>query len=153
MVLDPCSGWGSRMIGCIAGGAERYVGFDTNRDLEPIYNKMISELNLGEKARMIMTDCTDVDYSLYDYDMLLTSPPYYNTEVYAFSPIRSKEEWIDWYKTVITKWWDGLRSGGVMALAIPFSVYYIAVQVADAYRDWETLRPRSKGDQRQPHLS
>ena len=150
VVLDPCAGWGSRMIGCVAGGCDRYVGFDTNRYLENKYQKMITELNLGEKVRMVITDCMEVNYSLYDYDMLLTSPPYFNTEVYDFSPVRSKDEWREWYHKVFTMWWNGLRSGGVMALAIPFSVYPIAVAVAgdcdDAWRLNNVKRCENKQD-------
>ena len=129
-VLDPCAGWGSRMLGCIAGGADTYIGFDTNMNLELVYQQMIAELGFERKARIIMDDCAKVNYEDYNYDMIITSPPYYNTEVYPFSTIMSKEQWNEWYLFVIEKWWRGLHVGGVMALALPFSVYHLAVHVS-----------------------
>ena len=150
VVLDPCCGWGSRMIGCIAGGVDLYVGFDTNVELEPIYQNIISDFNFGEKTRIRICDCMDIDYNSYEYDMLLTSPPYFNTEVYNFSQIRSKQDWNDWYKTCITKWFNGLKVGGVLALAIPFNVYGIAITICgdcdDAWSLGSVKRCKNKFD-------
>ena len=42
--------------------------------------------------------------------MVFTSPPYYNTEQYKGTPIRSKDEWINmFYIPLITKTWKYLK--------------------------------------------
>ena len=91
-----------------------------------------------------------VRYDELGYDMLITSPPYYNTEVYVGVGYREKIEWDAWYNTAITLWWMHLRVGGVMALAIPFSVYKIAVGICghadDAWRLGKASRCEGKED-------
>ena len=42
-VLDPCAGWGGRLLGAMALGID-YIGFDTNQMLRPCYGKMMDAL-------------------------------------------------------------------------------------------------------------
>jgi hypothetical protein len=79
-VLDPTAGWGGRMLGAYALDIA-YTGIDTNTALKPAYDglmKLIDKPNI----KMIWDSCLDVDFSVIDYDMVLTSPPYINLEVY-----------------------------------------------------------------------
>lgn len=150
VVVDPCCGWGSRMIGCLAGGCDRYIGFDTNQELMDSYGQMIRDLGISNKVRISCQDCLQVRYDELGYDMLLTSPPYYNTEVYVNMECRERISWDAWYHACISLWWRHLRVGGVMALAIPFSVYKIAVGICghadDAWRLAKASRCEGKED-------
>lgn len=92
-VLDFTAGWGGRMLGAYASGIE-YTGIDTNVELKPVYEQMMAELSewTTGKARMIWEDCRNVDFSTIDYDLVFTSPPYHNKEVYEhMTPFPSKE--------------------------------------------------------------
>lgn len=82
-VLDITAGWGGRMLGAMACGIQ-YTGIDTNLSLQAPYTEMITELSQWTtgKATMIWNDCRNVDLSAIDYDLMFTSPPYYNKEVY-----------------------------------------------------------------------
>ena len=80
-VLDPCAGWGGRMLGSVSAGA-KYTGYDTNEELREPYNNMIKELKL-KNAEMIFKSCLeDLDFEGLEYDLVLTSPPYENLEIY-----------------------------------------------------------------------
>jgi len=101
-VLDPCAGWGGRLLGAIALDIP-YTGFDTNRKLLLGYLKMLSEHKSspegktkhifapGERVEnskwnIIFQSSLEADFSKIDYDLVLTSPPYYNLEVYQGMP-------------------------------------------------------------------
>jgi len=79
-ILDPTAGWGGRMLGAYACDIA-YTGIDTNTALKPAYEGMMALMN-KPNLKMIWESCLDVDFSMIDYDMVLTSPPYINLEVY-----------------------------------------------------------------------
>jgi hypothetical protein len=101
-VLDPTAGWGGRMLGAYACGIE-YIGIDTNIDLKPAYASMIEELKYP--AKMIWDSCLNVDFSELDYDFVLTSPPYFNKEIYEnMKPFENKKTfYIDFLIPMIEK--------------------------------------------------
>lgn len=153
IVLDPCCGWGSRMLGSVAGGCDLFVGLDSNSELIADYNKMIVDLDFVDKCKIHNVDCLEFDYSGVPYDMLLTSPPYYNTEVYCCSEVKTKDEWDCWYNKAFRLWWDGLRVGGIMAIAIPFEVYDIAERICGSADDSVRLRSTKRtGDKQETEL-
>jgi hypothetical protein len=80
-VLDPTMGWGGRMLGATSLGVH-YTGFDTNIDLKPGYEKMIDDLNLENVKLFWETSLNEEIIKTLDYDMVLTSPPYENLELY-----------------------------------------------------------------------
>lgn len=80
-VLDPTMGWGGRMLGATSLGIN-YIGFDTNIDLRPGYENMIEELNLENVKLFWETSLNEDIIKTLDYDMVLTSPPYVNLELY-----------------------------------------------------------------------
>jgi hypothetical protein len=88
-VLDPCAGWGGRMLGCMAKKIA-YTGIDTNTDLKPAYDEMMKVFP-SDNITMLWQSALDVDFSAIDYDCVLTSPPYVNLEVYPhMTPFESK---------------------------------------------------------------
>lgn len=130
-VLDPTMGWGGRMIGAYIAGVPEYIGVELNTELKDPYNRMVKDISQRfkqeervTKVKLIFQDALTVDYSKLKYDMVFTSPPYYNTEQYKGTPIRSKDEWINmFYIPLITKTWKYLKQGGVYCLNVPIDIY------------------------------
>ena len=87
-ILDFTMGWGCRLVGACIKNVESYTGVDTNTNLlVPLTNmtKILKEKGSNTKVTLMFKDCQDVDYSKLTYDMVLTSPPYYNYEIYEYT--------------------------------------------------------------------
>lgn len=89
-ILDPCAGWGGRMIGAAAVGSF-YCGY------EPATRTAAGLFRLGE---WLKTFDTGFDYEIHclpfedatiedTYDLALTSPPYFDTEHYSNEPTQA----------------------------------------------------------------
>lgn len=123
-VLDPFAGWGGRMLGCIASqSVMKYTGIDNNEKLREGYNKMREELGIMNVAEIIFDDCLNIDYSKYVYDMVLTSPPYYNLELYSNTPRRTKEEWNEFYREIFSKVFQSLDKDGYLCINVNTEIY------------------------------
>jgi len=83
-ILDPCAGWGGRMIGVASIGGF-YHGF------EPSTKTYEGLLRLGEFLKLFNTGFEFIIENIpfeesiltRKYDIALTSPPYYDTEIYS----------------------------------------------------------------------
>lgn len=90
-VLDPCAGWGGRMIGAASIGAF-YHGF------EPSTRSFVGLIELGDFLKsfnngfdFLIENMPFEDCNLTEtYDIALTSPPYYDTEHYADEPTQAR---------------------------------------------------------------
>lgn len=131
-VLDPTMGWGGRLLGAYIAKVPEYIGVELNPDLKEPYRKMVADIKQranklnepGTKFNLMFKDALTVDYSKLNYDMVFTSPPYYNIEQYKGSPIRTKEEWKhSFYNPLITETWKHLKYGGVYCLNVPKDIY------------------------------
>jgi len=102
-ILDPCAGWGGRMIGAASIGSY-YHGFEPSTKT---YNGLI---NLGNFLKLFNNG---FDFKIENipfedailtntYDFALTSPPYYDTEIYCDEPTNSCNK----YNT-FESWRDG----------------------------------------------
>jgi hypothetical protein len=109
-VLDPCAGWGDRMVGALSSTCvRRYVGFDPNKNLVPGYKKI--QQDFGNRVEhedaaksYIRFDNGFEIYSLPfervlgeeedKFDFAFTSPPFFDYEEY--SPDNPKYR--DWYR-------------------------------------------------------
>jgi len=129
-VLDPCAGWGGRMLGAWSLGID-YTGIDTNIEMIPAYTKMINYLNnrstlCNQSSLMMIWDsCLNLDFSSLDYDFVLTSPPYINMEIYEhMTPWETKE---DFYENFLVSLWEKcythIMSKGKVALNISPQMY------------------------------
>ena len=125
--LDFCSGWSCRLVGACALDVPNYIGIDTNKSLKEPYQKMIKllkQLGTKTKIKMIFKDALKVDYSKLDYDMVLTSPPYYNLEIYEGTTFKTEEEWDnEFYIPLFRETYKHLKKGGHYVLNIPKDVY------------------------------
>ena len=98
-VFDPCAGWGGRMLGVCASGAE-YIGFEPNPETYRHLLELKEYLNLN--ARIINDKAENfTSYDILNADGVLTSPPYYNLEIYSTSGCETK---YDTYETWLTEW-------------------------------------------------
>lgn len=117
-VLDPCAGWGGRMLGTLAAG-KKYIGFEPN--VETYQGLKNIAHFIGEKPKLHNTGAENIYKNVPTLvDIVLTSPPYFNLEVYCDSPNQSEnmyktyEEWRDkWLAEVIYQATDCLTETGV----------------------------------------
>ena len=130
-VLDPCAGWGGRCYGAMEYGAN-YIGFDTNINLKEPYDNFITTYNKGNKKIEIhFEDSAKVDYSKYQYDTVLTSPPYYKREPYNNMPsYKSPKEFYDKFlQPMISNSYKFLSIGGYYYLNVPQKMYETVVNI------------------------
>jgi hypothetical protein len=127
-VLDFTCGWGGRLIGACALNVPNYIGIDLNSNLSTPYGEMINFLSPHSqtKAQVFIEDAVLFDYSSIEYDMVLTSPPYYFLEKYSnnCSYGNSKEEMNKYfYIPLFTKTFKYLKNGGHYCLNINKEIY------------------------------
>lgn len=105
-VLDFCSGFGGRLLGFLASEkGHTYVGVDPNTALVAGYKRIIDfaqsqpeQKNLKKRAVMVCAgsetdECQrQIDAKMgpkWQCDLVLTSPPYHDTETYCTEPTQS----------------------------------------------------------------
>ena len=125
-VLDFTMGWGGRLVGAASLNID-YIGIDNNMNLVKPYQDMVEFLKeySTSNIQLFFEDCLSIDYSKLDYDMVLTSPPYYNTEIYGeTAPFKTKEEWNRFfYIPIIQRTYKYLKKDGYYCLNIPIPIY------------------------------
>jgi len=100
-MLDFSSGWGDRLIGAIAYGCH-YQGVDPSKCLHPKYKKIISTLVSKDKRKNYSVAKSGFEnYKIKEdeYDLVFTSPPFFDLEIYE----DSKNQSINKFST-LEKW-------------------------------------------------
>lgn len=133
-VLDPCTGWGGRLLGCLAAADDTYyVGCEPDKntykgltgilqdDAIPLDARLRARI-LPKPAEMALTD--DI-LKMEKFDMVLTSPPYFNLEQYtdeiqqSITTYTKWEDWLEkWLKPVILASLAMLKPGGVSCWSV-----------------------------------
>jgi DNA modification methylase len=123
-VMDPFCGFGGRLVGAMLQNIN-YIGIDLNLDLEPKYQQLLADFGKESlsKVELLFTDSATVDYKQYKYDMVFTSPPYENIEIYKHSKKLTTEEWYEFYKTVFQASWDAMGNDGTYIININEKIY------------------------------
>lgn len=92
-VLDPCAGWGGRLIG-ISTVCDNYTACEPqtqtfNGLLE--LAQFLKSFNQNLNAKIINKPYEDAQESIQDnfFDLAITSPPYFDTELYSQEPTQS----------------------------------------------------------------
>ena len=137
-VLDFSSGWGDRLIGALAAGIS-YVGVDPNDDLFEGYKKILTRFGNGTLIaedpltysndwniyKMICAPFQEADLGHYTCDLIFTSPPYFDLEIYSDKPTQSTQEFPsvnEWEKgflyVSLAKAWHRLRPSGYLVLIL-----------------------------------
>lgn len=108
IVLDPCSGWGDRMLGAEVAGIKKYIGFDPNTSLRPGYADIMKLC--GHQPTELATDYIGFSnsYEIHStpfeigatalednsVDFIFTSPPFFDYEIYT----DTNPKYRDWIK-------------------------------------------------------
>jgi hypothetical protein len=120
-LLDPTAGWGGRMLGALSKNIH-YTGIDTNENLEFGYSEMMNFIPPTARgdARLILDDCFNVDFEAIDYDLVLTSPPYFNLEKYShFKEFDSEASYYkDWLIPLIDRLRKHIKRNGKVCINI-----------------------------------
>lgn len=130
IVLDPCGGWGGRMLGAYCSEkVRRYDCIDACS--ETVYGlkhlRMLMDRTVGGKEVNVQYGAyEDADFGDGLYDVVFTSPPYFTKEFYSNDECQSEYRYGDDYG----KWLDGflqsfvdrsfshLREGGLFIVNI-----------------------------------
>ncbi len=103
-VFDPCIGWGGRMLGTTCLGNDyHYTGCEPFTKTFRGLRNMIKDLNIESQVNIYHSPVESILDVINDkrYDMCLTSPPYYDLEVYSHEETQSikkyqtYEEWLN----------------------------------------------------------
>ena len=132
-VLDVCAGWGGRMIGAksVEGGGSvkvHYTGIDpcekTYDALRAIRDELgLTNVTLIHKPAEV---ALQQEQELGTYDIALTSPPYYNLELYSDEPSQSVrtativvgyQAWLDTFLKPVIQ--------GVIRLGVKYSCWSV----------------------------
>lgn len=125
-VYDPCAGWGGRMLGFLASDCKEYVCCDPSTNTYDGLVKLAKTFSYSPKTVNVLHECQE-DYSPQKehFDIVFTSPPYFDCEKYSNEPTQSYIR----YPT-LTKWcagfleplisnaYDALKCGGTFVLNI-----------------------------------
>ena len=103
-IFDPCIGWGGRMIGTTCLGDDfHYTGCEPFTKTFLGLEKMANDLEINHQVKLYHSPVEDILPELEDqrFDMCLTSPPYYDLEVYShedsqsIQKFKSYDEWLN----------------------------------------------------------
>ena len=122
-ILDFTMGWGGRLLGAMASDID-YIGIDTNINLKEGYDKMC-ELPHKNHINLIWDNCLNVDYSKLKYNLILTSPPYINMELYEnMTPFENDDKFYnDFLIPIMNKSYLYMQDGGHMCINISPKMY------------------------------
>jgi len=129
-VLDFSSGWGDRLCGFLASDAKHYVGVDPNESLFQGYDRMLADFNVPNKKVELFNSCAeDVSYGNREFDLVFTSPPYYDVERYtqesnqSWKQYKKLDNWLNNFLfQALDNAWDHLKRGG-----------HLVVNISDVY--------------------
>ena len=133
-ILDPSAGWGDRMLGAAAAGVDCYHSVDPNPKLIKGYEEIRNFLSTKgvdiNNFTMYPADFLKVDLQNNAYDLVFTSPPFFDYEIYytgtesenARQSITNRKDlrtWFnDFFSEYLNKSWKALIVGGHMVLYI-----------------------------------
>lgn len=123
-VLDPCAGWGGRLMGTLLSKAgARYIGYEpsvrTVESLVGLHGWLASYVpSCAGRAQVVNSPAEDAAFPS-GVDIVLTSPPYWKREVYDDAETQSAiryptyESWLhNFWGVVLDKSLASLRPGG-----------------------------------------
>jgi len=126
-VLNFCAGWGGSTVAAAALKLDAFYGVEINTSLKPSYDIMVSYLVSKYPTQMVIEfgDAAIIDYSLWNYDTVFASPPYYFIEKYENNlAYTSKKDMVErFYNPAFSKTYNGLQKGGHYIINICKEVY------------------------------
>lgn len=133
-VLDPCHGWGGRLVGAMLADVEEYVGVDPSPDAHAGVSKIYEAFKEYQetKVTLIQKPFEDCDWKDGEFDFALTCPPYFDVEKYSGEDTSTKrypkfEQWCKYfYEPLIVNTMNALKKDGVFALIVGSQLYPLA---------------------------
>lgn len=127
-IIDPSAGWGDRMITAIAAGdyVAQYDGYDPREDLIAPYQKIMKTLDVKRKCRFFCEPFETAEVPYGYYDLGVTSPPYFDLEIYGKGVNQSISkgrdnypEWVErFYYPYLRNLAFAVRSGGKIIIYV-----------------------------------
>jgi len=128
-VLDFSSGWGDRLLGFYTSTqTERYVGIDPNIKVIQKYYEQIdqySKYGIVKPTLFINQPAEQVIFDNEEFDLIFTSPPYFDIERYthetnqSWMKYKKFDDWMDSFLLKsISNFWPNLKSGGHLIINI-----------------------------------
>ena len=101
-MYDPCSGWGERMLTCAQRGVT-YTGTDISEAVVSAHQGLIDRLSLTNVS-VSLGDSATRDMRGGSHEMVLTCPPYGDTEIYTSQGAENldDEAFLEWWKQVVS---------------------------------------------------
>lgn len=142
-VLDPCGGWGGRMLGssCVVNS---YSCFEPSTLTFEGLNKLYDFIKVHRPefvANISKLPYEDSDLLDNYYDMAITSPPYYNTELYSdeetnsLNRYKTFDDWVNmFFYPLISKTMNALKPTGTFILNIGNRVYPLETLLFDQFK-------------------
>lgn len=121
--LDISSGWGDRLLAAMSLDMD-YVGFDPNTNLKKGHSEMIAMFGDKSRHQVIYEPFEKGTIPAGPYDVVLTSPPYFDLEEYApgqegqsIVSYSGYTRWMVWFMfAALEKAWKNLAIGGYLIL-------------------------------------
>lgn len=127
-VLDMCAGWGNHLVAAFAESLNFYCGVDPSSCMFKVYDEIINffrKTNKHTKTEMINEPFEDAKIPEKNYDLVLSTPPYFFLEHYSDESSQSDNKFPnldDWYEKFLMfslrKAWGYLKPGGYLAVNI-----------------------------------
>ena len=128
-VMDFSAGWGGRMLGAMSLDID-YVGVDTNKSIRPQYNEIMKTFQPYTKSKtsLYFQKGEDFNFSKFNYDCVLTSPPYIADGISRGGKTKQIEDYIGmpdydsdgfynkFLRPTIFRAYIGMDNGGVFLL-------------------------------------
>ena len=120
-LFDPCAGWGGRMLGAVSNNW-KYVGCEPNVDTYKNLMRVVEFLEIQDNVTLYNIPAETFDTKSINPDVVLTSPPYFNLEVYSddisqsYNQFNSYDNWHNnWMLPLITNCLSVLKDDGISA--------------------------------------
>jgi hypothetical protein len=131
-ILDPCTGWGGRMLGSLAASKDTlYIGCEPDPNTAKGLRGILEDTSIPQAVRsrgLIIEKPAEVALTelstMEKFDLVLTSPPYFNLELYTAGDqstglYTTWDAWTEkWLKVVILGCLACLKEGGVSCWSV-----------------------------------
>jgi len=127
-VLDFCAGFGGRMLGAISSkNVKIYECIDPLKENTDGLEKMNNKVNNGDTEVVIHNSTAEsIIYNLdKKYDMVFTSPPYFDKEIYSdeksqsYNLFNTYDKWLNmWLVPMVIQSSELLNDGGIIVLSL-----------------------------------
>jgi len=143
LIVDPCAGWGGRLLGSLCVNRQHsvtYVGVDPEKRNKNTYENLLGRVRKYLRDEIEGDRFMEIYYRPFEdwiksasakkylgkVDLVVTSPPYFSAEVYntknknqSANRYRTYDNWRDkFYYSLVKGAFDLLKSGGVFVLNI-----------------------------------